>query len=84
MSFDPHKYHRRSIRLRDYDYSQPGAYFVTLCTIDRELLLEDITGGIMQLNHLGLAVQRTWFDLPNHYPHVNLDAMILMPNHLPA
>ena len=50
MKFNPDKHHRRSIRLKGYDYSKPGAYFVTLCVKDRECLFGDITDGQMHLN----------------------------------
>lgn len=82
MPFDPQKHHRRSIRLKDYDYSQPGAYFVTICAHDRELLFGNIHHDIMHLNRMGLAVRKTWLDLPYHYPHVVLDAFVIMPNHV--
>ena len=82
MPFDPQKHHRRSIRLKDYDYSQPGAYFVTICAHDRELLFGNIHHDIMHLNRMGLAVRKTWLDLPYHYPHVILDAFVIMPNHM--
>ena len=82
MAYDPRKHHRRSVRLKGYDYSRPGAYFVTLCTHDRESLFGEICNGLTHLNRMGLIVQRTWFDLPHHYPHVVLDAMVIMPNHL--
>lgn len=82
MAYDPRKHHRRSIRLKAYDYTQPGAYFVTLCTHDRGLLFGEITDGVMRLNRMGLIVQKAWFDLPRHYPHVVLDVMVIMPNHV--
>ena len=82
MAYDPRKHHRRSVRLKGYDYSRPGAYFVTLCTHDRESLFGEICNGLTHLNRMGLIVQRTWFDLPHHYPHIVLDAMVIMPNHL--
>ncbi len=80
--YDPRKHHRRSIRLRGYDYSQPGAYFVTICTYQKECLLGDVRAGEMALSPYGRIVQRAWDDLPNHYPHVELDAWVIMPNHV--
>ena len=82
MTFDPRKHNRRSIRLKGYDYSRPGAYFVTVCIHDRESLFGEITSRVMHLNDMGLIAQRTCFDLPRHYLHVVLDAMVIMPNHL--
>jgi len=58
--YNPEKHHRRSIRLRNYDYSQTGVYFITLCTQNREC----------------------WFDIPVHFPHVELDEWVIMPNHV--
>jgi putative transposase len=84
MVNNPRNRHRRSIRLKAYDYTQPGAYFVTLCTDDRQLLFGEITDGAMHLNRMGLIVQNTWLDLPRHYPHVVLDAIVIMPNHVHA
>ena len=82
MTYDPRKHHRRSVRMRGYDYSRPGAYFITVCTHERESLFGEITNGVMHLNRMGLIVQRSWSDLPRHYPYVVLDAMVIMPNHL--
>src|SRR5438094_6505812 len=80
--FDPDKHHRRSIRLQDYDYSQDGAYFVTICAFDHVCVFGEITDGIMRLNDAGVIVRAAWDDLPRHYPHVVLDAFVIMPNHV--
>lgn len=72
------------MRLPDYDYSQPGAYFVTICTHERGCLFGNITDGEMRLNKLGEIVQVTWFNLPDHYPNVILDIFCIMPNHVHA
>ena len=82
MKFDPDKHHRRSIRLKGYDYSQSGAYFFTLCTRDRECLFGKIVDGQMRPNLFGEIVQTCWDDLPRHYPHIELDAFVIMPNHV--
>ncbi|MEO8590771.1 MAG: transposase, partial [Flavobacteriales bacterium] len=76
------RYHRRSIRLRGYDYARAGAYFITLCTHDRSDLFGRITNGIMELNACGEAAQRCWDALPEHFPLVELDAFQIMPNHV--
>jgi putative transposase len=81
MFYDPDKHHRRSIRLKGYDYSGPGAYYITLCTQERQCLFGEILKGKMRLNEMGHSVAYTWNDLPNHYP-VTLDACVVMPNHL--
>ncbi len=82
MSSEPGKHHRRSLRLQGYDYSLPGAYFVTLCTADRQCLFGRVVGGEMHLNHFGRLVEFTWHDLPNHVPNIQLDAFVVMPNHV--
>ena len=79
--YNPDVHHRRSIRLRDYDYSGGGAYFVTICTFQRECLFGKLVDGEMWLNEVGNIVQMAWYDLPNHYPHVVLDQSVIMPNH---
>lgn len=60
MAFDPEKHHRRSIRLREYDYSQVGAYFVTLCTQNRECRFGIVTDGRMVLNKCGNVIVEQW------------------------
>ena len=84
MKFDPQKHHRRSIRLKGYDYTQSGAYFVTIVAWQRESLFGAIVDGEMRLNQFGKIVQRAWFDLPKHYPHVELGTFCIMPNHVHA
>jgi len=73
---------RRSIRLRGYDYSQAGAYFITICTKDRECLFGDIVDEKMCINEIGEIVQKEWLRTANIRPNVSLDEFIIMPNHL--
>lgn len=82
MKFNPDIHHRCSIRLKGYDYSQAGAYFVTICTHRRECLFGDVVNGNVILNEYGKCVQFTWNDLPNHNPDILLDAFVIMPNHI--
>jgi REP element-mobilizing transposase RayT len=82
MTYDPDIHHRRSIRLKDYDYSQPGAYFVTVCTHNRECLFGTVTDGNMIPSKTGDIVAFCWHDLPAHYPHITIDAFVVMPNHI--
>ncbi|MFN8475657.1 MAG: transposase [Anaerolineae bacterium] len=82
MSYDRNHHHRRSIRLQGYDYSQVGAYFVTVVTRNRECLFGAIVDDVMRLTSLGMVVYSTWNDLPAHYLHVELDAFVVMPNHV--
>ena len=81
-TFNPDIHHRRSIRLHSYDYSQAGAYFITLCTQKRECLFGDVVGDAMRLNDVGHRVQNVWDALPQHYSRVELDSFVVMPNHI--
>jgi len=74
--------HRRSIRLKDYDYAQAGAYFVTIVVQGRKCLFGEIVGGVMQLNDAGFMVQAAWNDLQKYYTGVEPDAFVVMPNHI--
>ena len=82
MPFDPQRHRRRSIRLKGYDYSQTGAYFVTVCAHNRECLFGEIVAAEMRLNETGEAVAECWDHLTDHFPHVELDAFVAMPNHV--
>ena len=75
---------RKRLRLKEYDYSQPGAYFVTICTKDRENRFGEIANGEMQENDLAAVVHTCWNDLTDHYPNVALDQFVVMPNHVHA
>lgn len=82
MPYNPDRPRRNSLRLKGYDYTQPGAYFVTLCTKNRECLFGKIVGGIAQLNEYGNIVVQSWQWLEQQYSYVELDAWVVMPNHL--
>ncbi len=79
---DRDRHHRRSIRLKDYDYAQAGAYFVTLCTHGRECLFGHIADGVMLADTHGDIALECWLALAQHFPDVGLDEFILMPNHV--
>ena len=68
MAFNADKHSRRSIRLRDHDYSREGAYFVTLCTFSRQCVLGDVSGGEVLLNALGDMVTKWWSKLVKKFP----------------
>ena len=74
MAYDPERQRRRSIRLRGWDYSRPGAYFVTICTHNGEGLFEDPV--------LRRVVETMWQRIPRHFPYVQLDEFVVMPNHV--
>jgi putative transposase len=74
MTTDRYRHHRRSIRLRDYDYTQAGAYFVTIVCQDRACLFGNVIDGAMHLNDAGKMVQAVWDEIPLYYPGVDIDA----------
>jgi putative transposase len=80
--FDSQKHHRRSIRVKGYDYSSEGAYYVTIVTQARECLFGEIIDGEMQFNEYGKIVQKRWDEIPIHFPNVELGAFVIMPNHV--
>jgi len=81
MKFDPKIHHRRSIRLKDYDYSQPGLYFVTIVTQNREYLFGEIRDDEMVLNDAGVMVEKWFNELENKFPDIQCHTMVVMPNH---
>jgi putative transposase len=81
MTFDNKIHRRKSIRLRSYDYSQAGVYFITICTQNKECLFGDIVNDEMQLNDTGLIVRTMWQEITMHYTQVELDEFVVMPNH---
>ncbi|MBI5953602.1 MAG: transposase [Chloroflexi bacterium] len=82
MKFDPQEHHRRSIRLKGYDYSQVGAYFVTIVTWQRECLFGEITDGKMMLNEIGEIVREEWERTAAVRHNVELGEYVIMPNHV--
>lgn len=73
---------RRSIRLIDYDYSQEGLYFVTICCKDKICHFGKVVDGEMVLNEGGLVAMECWLDIPKHFPSIILHEFIIMPNHI--
>lgn len=82
MKFNPKTNHRKSIRLKNYDYSQAGLYFITICTHDRLPLFGNIVDGIMNLNVTGTMVNNQWLELTNRFPAIVLHENVVMPNHI--
>jgi REP element-mobilizing transposase RayT len=76
------KFYRRSIRLKEYDYSQSGAYFVTIVTFQRECMFGEIANSEMQLNGFGEITDECWRAIPEHFTNVELGAYVVMPNHV--
>src|SRR5579884_1647362 len=80
--YDPTIHHRRSIRLKDRDYSLAGSYFVTICTNGRACLFGEVGSGGMTLNAGGLTVEACWQQLAVWYENISLDVYIIMPDHI--
>jgi putative transposase len=76
------KRQRKTVRLREYEYSQPGEYFATICTKNHECMFGSIVNGKMDLNERGGIVDGCWKGIPEHFPYVGLDEYIIMPNHV--
>lgn len=74
MIYDPTIHHRKSIRLKEYDYSQPGYYFVTICAHDRQVLFEN--------KFVIKMIEKWWNALPTKFPNVQIDEFIVMPDHI--
>jgi putative transposase len=83
MKYDPKIHHRRSIRLKRYDYTQPGAYFITFCTYQRRHIFGEVVNGEMILNEAGKIARTEWFKTAQLRPYVKLyeDEFVIMPNH---
>ena len=73
---------RRTIRLINYDYSQDGLYFVTVCCQDKICRFGKVEDGVMVLNDAGKIAKQCWLDMPVHFPHIILHEFIIMPNHI--
>lgn len=82
MSYDPQKHHRRSIRLKGYDYSQGGAYYFTIVAQNRACLFGNIVNAEMVLNDAGEMFWKQWNALTERFPNIELDEFVVMPNHI--
>jgi len=82
MDFSLEDHHRRSIRIKGYDYSGPGGYFVTVATRGRVCLFGEVLNGEMRLNGLGEIVREYWNEIPTHFTNVEIGEFVIMPNHL--
>jgi REP-associated tyrosine transposase len=80
----PQRRNRETPRLPDYDYTEPGAYFVTVCAYRRWSIFGQIVEGKMRLNGLGKLVDNMWRETPRDFSVVDLDAWVVMPNHFHA
>ena len=82
MNFNPREHHRRSVRLKGYDYALPGAYFITICTLLHHCLFGEIVDGAMFLNEMGTVVAEEWVRSPHIRPALQMDERTVMPNHI--
>jgi putative transposase len=73
---------RKSIRLKDYDYSTPGEYFITICTYNRECIFGEVIDEEMRLSREGNIVNQEIKKIPEYYPNIEMDTFIIMPNHI--
>lgn len=76
------KYRIPSARLQTWDYSSNGAYFITICTQNRQHFFGNIHNGVMQLSDIGKFAEHFWVEIPNHFPFVELGNFVIMPNHV--
>lgn len=76
------KYRLGSARLAGYDYGQNGAYFITICTANREPFFGEVLNKEMQLNQLGEMAQKYWLQIPQQFSFAKLDEYVIMPNHI--
>ena len=84
MTFDPAKHHRRSIRLKGYDYTRTGAYFVTIVAHNRQPFFGEILNGTIKNTKMGKILHREWERLPRRFKNIHLDKFVIMPNHIHA
>ena len=82
MGFNPELHRRRSIRLKGYDYSEVGMYFVTICTSNKKCFLGDIVMEKVELSAIGGIASKYWLEIPEHFRNIKLDVFIMMPNHI--
>src|SRR5699024_6620314 len=82
MTLYKNKYSIESFRLKNWDYRNAGAYFITICTQDRVHFFGEIVNGEMQLNETGKIAYDFWDEIPTHFAHVQLGEFVIMPNHI--
>ncbi len=82
MPYNPHIHHRKSIRLKGYDYARAGLYFITICAQDRVCLFGDVVNKEMVLSKFGLVAKQQWEKLPKRFLNIELGAYMIMPNHM--
>lgn len=81
MVYNPEIHHRRSIRLKEFDYSNAGAYYITLCSFERNNIFGTIENGQILLNECGEIIKTEWLKTPEMRSEIELDEYVIMPNH---
>jgi putative transposase len=82
MAYTPLIYNRKSIRLKEYDYSQPGEYFITICTYDKKCVFGEVIEEEIRLSPIGEIAKKCWEEIHEYFPKVELDEYVIMPNHV--
>ena len=82
MKYDPKIHHRKSIRLKGYDYSQAGYYFVTAAALNMQCIFGEIIGDEMRLSRFGEVVKEEWLRSAEKRREIELDQFVVMPNHI--
>jgi REP element-mobilizing transposase RayT len=82
MRYNPNIHHRKSIRLKGYDYSQSGSYFVTICVQNRKCLFGAIENNEFAYDNAGIMVETVWNEMPQFYKGIELGTFVVMPNHI--
>jgi hypothetical protein len=80
--FNPQTHHRRTIRLQNYDYTQSGSYFITICTTQKECLFGTVINGEMVLNDIGKIVEKEWLKSAEIRSEIEIGEFVVMPNHM--
>ena len=81
MKYNPKIYHRRSIRLKEYDYSQCGYYYITVCTKNMECWFGNVVGGEMKLSDIGEIVKKCWVEIPQQFGTSIANSLPMIVNH---
>jgi putative transposase len=82
MTMAENESRRRSIRVQGYDYAGVGGYFVTVVAFQRKCTFGGIVKGEIRLNAIGKIVEECWDEIPLHFPNAEIDAFVIMPNHI--
>lgn len=82
MGYDPERHHRRSIRIPGFNYAAAGWFFVTVCTHERKSILSLIENNAVNVTAFGHLTEMCWAEIPRHFPNVQVDEFVVMPNHV--